>query len=327
MDATLYTGTGASLSVTNAGGFSPDLVWIKSRSNSYNNELYDSVRGTTKRLISNLTNAESTSTNGLTAFNSNGFTQGGETETGANGATYVGWQWRGSDSAAVSNTAGSITSTVSANTSAGFSVVTCTSPASAGSFTFGHGLGVAPKFIISKSRSGTGNWSNYHVSTGAGGYLLFTTAAYTANTDTWNNTTPTSTLISSTTNWWGTSSDLVFYCWAEVAGYSKFGSYTGNGSTDGPFVYTGFRPRYILWKNASAVHGWYCYDTARQTYNAMVTYLSPTFSDAEATNGGAMDILSNGFKVRNTGGDMNASGNTIIYMAFAESPFKYSLAR
>jgi hypothetical protein len=337
MNATTYTGNGATQTITNGAAgaaFQPDLVWVKSRSSATYNELYDSVRGVSKRLFSNDTAAEADfSPYGVTAFNSNGFTVNDVTSSGygvnESGVSYIGWNWKAGGTA-VTNTSGTISSQVSANTTAGFSVVTCTSPASAGSFTFGHGLGVAPKFIISKSRSGTGNWSNYHASTGAGGYLLFTTAAYTANTDTWNNTTPTSTLISSTTNWWGTSSNLVFYCWSEIAGFSSFGSYTGNGSTDGPFVYCGFRPKFIMFKIASGGTGnWEILDTSRNTYNTADLLLLPSSSAAESSAYGSyyVDFVSNGFKIRGSGAGFNGSGEGMIYAAFAENPFKYANAR
>jgi hypothetical protein len=329
MDATLYTGTGSSLTVTNAGGFSPDLVWIKSRSNAYNNELYDSVRGVQKRLISNLTNAESTSTNGLTAFNSNGFTQGGETETGANGATYVGWQWRGSDSAAVSNTSGSITSTVSANTSAGFSVVTWTGTGTTS--TIGHGLGVAPSFIITKGRSSSTNWVTYHASLGnTKGINLDTTGAAGTSADYWNNTSPTSSVftIAGANSNNANALTVVAYCFAEVAGYSAFGSYTGNGSTDGVFVYTGFRPKFIMIKKSNSTGNWMMFDSKRLEYNGASASkeLYANLSLGEGTSNGP-DELSNGFKLRDNYSDVNTNGDTYIYAAFAETPTKFANAR
>jgi hypothetical protein len=323
----LYTGNATARTISGLG-FQPDFNWTKPRNAVGSHVLTDSVRGVTNFLETNSTGAEQTGSTGIQSWNSDGYALGTGNDWNATGETFVSWNWRASGST-VSNTAGSITSTVSANTSAGFSIVTCTSPSSAGSFTFGHGLGVAPKFIISKSRSGTGNWSNYHVSTGAGGYLLFTTAAYTANTDTWNNTTPTSTLISSTTNWWGTSSNLVFYCFSEVAGYSKFSSYVGNGSADGTFIFTGFKPRWIMVKRSSATSDWFIIDTARNTYNEATTSLFANASNADYTlTTGGFDVVSNGFKLRvGSGFNPNASGETYVYAAFAEHPFKYSLAR
>jgi hypothetical protein len=330
MDATLYTGTGASLSVTNTASFKPDLVWVKSRSAATDHAWYDSVRGTTKQLESNTTTAETTEATGLTAFGSAGFTVGALAQMNTSSATYVGWQWQAGQGSSSSNTNGTITSTVSVNASAGFSVVTATSPASGNPFTLGHGLGVAPAFIISKSRSGTGNWSQYHASTGAGGFLTFTTSAFTANTDTWNNTAPTSSVISTTTNWWGFSSTLVFYCWTPIAGFSAFGSYTGNGSATGPFVYTGFQPKFILIKSTTAGRDWILWDTVRNTFNiGTAGVLFPDTSGVEYSGGGAyaVAVTSNGFYLPVSTTNLNASGETHIYAAFATVPFKNSLAQ
>ena len=335
MAATLYTGNGSTLSVSNAvNGVSmqPDLVWVKGRSVAYSHGLYDSVRGATKRLISNLTNAEDT-LSGVTAFNSGGFSLGSDINFNENAATYVGWQWKGGGTP-VSNTAGSITSSVSANTTAGFSVVTYTGTGAVGA-TVGHGLGVAPSLIIQKPRSaGTSddNWHVYHSSIGATGALsLNTTSGTSTSAVWWNNTAPTSTVFTvggsgaaGYTN--NSGSTYLAYCFAAVAGYSAFGSYTGNGSADGTFVYLGFRPRFILAKASSAVADWVIVDTARDTYNGMQNQLFPNLSNAESTGTVRFDALSNGFKLR-VAGDPNNSGVTYIYMAFAETAFKFSNAR
>jgi hypothetical protein len=325
MDATTYTGTGATLSVTNAGAFKPDLVWIKGRSGATDHGLYDFVRGTTKDLVVNTTAAETTQSTGLTAFNSNGFTIGALAKLNTNAATYVGWQWAGTG-ATVSNTSGSITSTVDANTTAGFSIVTFTTPASGGPWTIGHGLGVAPKLIIAKARSTTLNWVVYHTSTGNTNYTLFnTTALSTGDILAWNNTSPTSTVFTNgATSFWGASATYVAYCWAEIAGFSKFGSYTGNGSADGAFVYTGFKPKFLFIKNSGAAASWRVYDTSRSPTNVSDQILITDGAGAE-TSGAAIDIVSNGFKLRNT--TNNGSSNTYIYGVFAENPFKYSNAR
>jgi hypothetical protein len=333
MAATLYTGTGASLAVSNTvngTSFQPDWVWIKSRSNAYNNELYDVLRGVQKRLISNLTNAESTSTTALTAFNSNGFTQGGQTETGANGATYVAWQWK-ANGAGVTNTAGTITSTVSANTTAGFSVATYTGNGSAGA-TFGHGLGVAPSFVIVKERGNANGWLCYHISTGNTGYLeLDATLSFQTLSTFLNNTTPSSSVVTlgTVSNVNRNGGTFVAYCFAPVAGYSAFGSYTGNGSTDGPFVYLGFRPRWVMFKNTTTGAGWLIFDSSRNTYNLTDLYLQANQANAEAGNStdNPLDFLSNGFKLRYSNSATNASAEVYIYMAFAENPFKNALAR
>ena len=333
-DATTWTGNGTSQSITNAGAFQPDFVWIKSRSGAYNNYNYDSVRGVLKEIYSNLTNAEYSNTVGLSAFNSNGFSvNSGDNGWNANAVTYVGWQWKAGGTA-VSNTAGTITSQVSANPTAGFSVVGYTGTGA--NATVGHGLGVAPSMIITKVRSTAGaDWAVYHASIGNTKCLfLDTTATPSTSVNFWNNTSPTSTVfsvgISGSTN--NSGNTMIAYCWAPVAGYSAFGSYTGNGSADGPFVYLGFIPKYILIKASSgtnaASQGWEVRDSTREPYNdANRTVLFPNTSSAEIVDAFPIDMLSNGFKVRNTGNGTNESGTTYIYAAFAENPFKNSLAR
>jgi hypothetical protein len=330
MDATLWSGTSASNAITNAAAFKPDFVWIKSRSNAISHGLFDSVRGTNKTLYSNLTAAEDTYTDTLNSFNTNGFTLGSDATWGGvnvSGRTYVGWQWQAGQGSSSSNTNGTITSTVSVNASAGFSVVTYTGTGSTG--TVGHGLGVAPQFIIVKSRtSGVEQWYIYHQALGNTKYLYFLTdAAYTINA--WNNTSPTSSVFSlSSLNGVNQSANtFVAYCWTPIAGFSAFGSYTGNGSTDGTFVYTGFRPRFILYKPTNvAGTDWVMWDTARTQYNVLGNYLLANTSGAEGT-ATVIDILSNGFKMRTASTGNNGSGDNIVYAAFAENPFKNSLAR
>ena len=336
MAATTYTGTGASLSVTNTVGstsFQPDLVWIKSRSAATNNNLFDAIRGTTNYLISNSTAANASNANTLTAFNSNGFTVGTDASSigvNVNTATYVGWQWLAGAGTTSSNTNGSITSTVCVNTTSGFSVVTYTGTGA--NATVGLGLGVAPSMVITKQRTAasTTNWATWHTSIANTNYLLLnTTAASTAGATYWNSTTPTSSVFSI-----GTASDTntntgtyVAYCFTPIAGYSAFGSYTGNGSTDGPFVYCGFRPRFVLLKRTDVVNDWQIYDTGINTYNAATNWLYPDVSNAAGTSGVDIDIVSNGFKPRNANAIDNASSGTYIYAAFAENPFNYSNAR
>jgi hypothetical protein len=326
MDATLYTGTGATQSIVNAGSMQPDFVWIKARSTTTNNRLYDSVRGATLQIQSNNTDAEAVNANGLTAFVSNGFTVGSASSENASGQTFVGWQWKAGGTA-VTNTAGSISSQVSANTTSGFSVVTYTG--SGLNATVGHGLGVAPSWVIVKGRNvGSTNWFIYTATQGATKYLDFSTGTGGTDSSSWNNTAPTSSVFSVGTSYYTNFAltTYVAYCWSEIAGYSAFGSYTGNGSTDGPFVYTGFRPRFVIIKRSDGVEPWLMLDSARQTYNVMGPYLLANASDAEATFS-FIDFTSNGFKIRNTGGSFNTSGGTYIYMAFAENPFKNALAR
>ena len=325
-DATAYTGTGSSKSVTNTAGFQPDLVWIKQRSAIQDHAIFDSVRGATKQLSSNTTGAEATYANSLSAFNSNGFTVVSDAVVNTNSGTYVGWQWKAGNGSS-SNTSGSITSTVSVSASAGFSIVTYTGTGA--NATVGHGLGVAPKMVIVRNRSVVQNWLVYHSSIAATNYLVLnTTAASSAASTIWNNTAPTSSVFSigtdSSVN--GSTNNLVAYCWAEVEGFSKFGSYTGNGSTDGPFVYLGFRPAMIWTKPITSTGSWNVLDNQRGTYNVNRSYLQQNTSDAEGTVD-YVDFLSNGFKIRYGGASPNANGVTILYVAFAENPFKNSLAR
>jgi hypothetical protein len=330
MDATLYTGTGASLSVTNAAGFRPDLVWVKGRSGATDHALYDSVRGTTIDLVSNSTAAETTQAQGLTAFGTSGFTVGTLAKMNTSAATYVGWQWQAGQGSTSSNTSGTITSTVSVNTTAGFSVLTWTGNGSAGA-TIGHSLGVAPKWIIVKRRNSSGDdWLHYHTSLGATKSIAFDTAAAITSSTRWNNTEPSSTLITlgTSTGVNGSGATYVAYCWAEIAGFSKFGSYTGNGSADGPFVYLGFIPKYVMIKRTNTTGSWLILDSARETYNPEDYALYANLADTESfLSAGGLDFVSNGFKLRGTDSNINASGSTMIYAAFAENPFKNSNAR
>jgi hypothetical protein len=340
MDATLWTGNGTSQTIVNAGQFKPDFVWIKRRDGSgQDHVLQDSNRGfgATTKLASSSTAAENTTGGAtgsewgyVTAANSNGFNITASTngdQVNKNTWTYAGWQWQAGQGTNTSNTSGSITSTVSVNATAGFSVVTYAS--SSGTNTVGHGLGVAPKMVIWKSRTNTTDWVSYHASLGASKYInLNSTAAAVTNNLVWNNTAPTSTVVTIGSDL-STYGNIVMYCWAEIAGFSKFGSYTGNGSADGPFVFTGFRPKFIIMKNSSAVFSWYNFDTARLGYNDRNDQLYPNLSNAEDSSSGnqTIDILSNGFKIRNSTGNNNGNGNTIIYAAFAENPFKNANAR
>jgi hypothetical protein len=339
MDATLWTGDGgASKSITGVG-FQPDLVWTKARSAAYDALITDAVRGSGKSLTPSSTGAEVTNNaNGyLSSFNSDGFTvsQGASSALSINGSgvTYVGWQWKAGGSTS-SNTNGSITSTVSVNATAGFSIATYTGTGA--NATVGHGLGVAPKMVIVKKRAGatTGDWAVWHTGLGTNVIYLNSTGASGADSTWFQGVVPSSTTFSvgtaSITN--QSTATFVAYCFSAVAGYSAFGSYTGNGSSDGPFVYCGFRPRWILYKNSTSatVGNWVIHDTSRSTYNAAQAELSPDVADAEpASSNAQLDILSNGFKLRGVSGNTswNQSGVTYIYAAFAENPFKNALAR
>jgi hypothetical protein len=337
-NAVLYTGTGATQNITGLD-FQPDWVWIKIRNQAYSHNEYDSVRGANKRLRPNQTGAEATVTDQLMSFNSNGFTLGADSgeEVNSNGNTFVAWNWKAGGTG-VTNTAGSITSTVSANTTAGFSIVTYTGTGA--NATVGHGLGVTPGMIIVKDRSAANDWVVWHrsySSTTQGYMYLNSTGAVATSSGFWNSTAPTSTLVSLGNLWTNTSgSGMVMYAFAPIAGYSAFGSYTGNGSAtgDGPFVYLGFRPRYVLAKVASNqinATNWQIWDALRPTYNVASDYLFANTSDAESNSAPtyhAIDFLSNGFKLRcvDTYG-FNQSGAVYIYAAFAESPFQFSNAR
>ena len=340
MAATLYTGNGSTQSISNAVNtvsFRPDFVWIKNKTSGYNHVLQDSIRGATAgaKLSSNLTEEEGgvnlAPYGNVSAFNSNGFSlvagsvDSRQTNTGSE--TFVGWQWKAGGTA-VSNTAGTITSSVSANTTAGFSIVTYTGTGS--NATVGHGLGVAPGLILTKSRSPAQSWYVYHLATGGTKtlYLNYPDVAAIDNRI-WNNTNPTISVFSIGTVGPNASAvTQVAYCWAPVADYSAFGSYTGNGLADGTFIYTGFRPRYVLIKRTDASADWFINDTSRDPYNLMSVSMRANTGDTEAAGGGlAMDTLSNGFKMRDAGSGSNASGGTFIYAAFAENPLKYSNAR
>jgi hypothetical protein len=331
MDATLYTGTGATQSITNAGAFRPDLVWTKSRSSgALFNNLNDSVRGATRTLASNSTAAEDTTTLIFSAFNANGFSVGSDVSANQSGQTFVGWQWQAGQGSTSSNTSGTITSTVSVNATAGFSVLTWTGNGSAGA-TIGHSLGVAPKWIIVKRRNSSGDdWLHYHTSLGATQSIAFDTGAAITSSTRWNNTAPSSTLITlgTSTGVNGSGATYVAYCWAEIAGFSKFTSYASNNSVDGPFVYLGFRPKFVMIKPSTFADQWMIFDSSRNAANLTNNVLYPNLSNAEAVDANnCLDLLSNGFKIRGTGGSVNYLSNTYIVMAFAENPFKNSLAR
>jgi hypothetical protein len=327
MDATLYTGTGSALSVTNTAGFKPDLVWIKSRSAATDNKLTDSVRGTTKGLISNTNGAETTDTQGLTAFGTGGFTVGTNTDYNNLSATYVGWQWQAGQGTTSSNTDGSITTTVSKNTSAGFSILTWAGTGAGG--TIGHGLGVTPSMVIIKNKTSSQYWFVNQISFSATLNLYLNTTDSPASDGVF--TSRSSTTIGIGGNVSASSTNYVAYCWAAIAGYSAFGGYTGNGSTDGPFIYTGFRPKFVMIKRTDYIGDWTIVDTSRNPYNYEGLVLAANTSDAETSNtyytGGVLDGLSNGFKIRNGSGPTNPAGGTCMYMAFAENPFKNALAR
>jgi hypothetical protein len=336
MDAVLWTGNNTARTISGLN-FSPDLVWIKNRSTAQSHTLYDTIRGATKALIPNGTDSELTLTDFLTAFTSDGFSIGTDNNPNGSGNGVVGWAWDAGTST-VTNTAGSITSQVRANASAGFSVVTYTGTGSAA--TVGHGLGVAPSLLICKGRqeSGSnGNWLVYHSSLGNTKYLILNaTDAQGTSSGAWNNTSPTSTTFSiGTFTGANSTGGNICYAFAPVSGYSSFGSYVGNGSSsDGPFVYTGFRPKWLLVKETTNSNNWFLLDATRSPYNYVGDTLWPNLSNQENdtsinpnTTYNNFDFLSNGFKPRSVYSGTNRSAGTYIYAAFAESPFQYARAR
>ena len=330
----LYTGNGGTNAITGVG-FQPDFVWLKSRSEaSTDHKLLDAVRGVPNFLSSNLTAAEA-STGSFNSIDSDGFTV--DTTNAAynqSSATYASWNWK-ANGAGSSNTDGSITSTVSANTTSGFSIVSYTGTGA--SATVGHGLGSSPKMVIVKKRDGASTWLTYNANIGNGYdyYLSLNSSAIANSADAtvWNNTNPTSTVFS-LGNWGdlnGNGSTYIAYCFAEKKGYSKFGSYTGLGGTNYPFIYTGFKPAFVMAKRTNDTSNWVMYDNKRQynliegQYNPQRPRLASNLSNAESsfTTDNGVDLLSNGFVVRDNSNDaytINISGSNYIYMAFAEQP-------
>ena len=327
-DVKLWNGNDTQRDITGLG-FSPDLVWIKQRSGTALHSLQDTVRGATKNLVPNDTQSEGTETAYLNAFLSNGFSIGTSSTVNDGSSTYVGWTWDGGTST-VSNTDGSITSSVRANPSAGFSVVSYTGSSSA--VTVGHGLNAAPQMIIVKDRDNSYNWQVAHIGIGADESLLLNAGDAKADYNAWNNTRPTSSLFSLGAGTLGVNTngaDLIAYCFAPVEGYSAFGSYTGNGSADGPFVFTGMRPRWLMVKSSSnSGEHWLILDTERDPHNLADATIYANLSNAEAEAAVlGIDILSNGFKCKGTNAGANASGYTYVYAAFASHPFKTARAR
>jgi hypothetical protein len=325
----LYTGNGSTQSITLDGdeNMQPDFVWVKDRGRSgYNHVLNDSVRGVTKYIRSNLSNTEATLSDAITSFDSDGFTLGSDSSNGEHNVssqTYVSWNWKASGSTS-SDSNGSITSTISANTTAGFSIVSYTGNGTSG--TIGHGLGSVPQMLIVKNRTDSAHeWKVYHHTLGNNKRLhLDDTSAVGTTTAPWNATTPTSSVFSvggdGGTN--DSSDSMIAYCFAEKKGYSKFGSYEGNGNADGTFVYTGFKPAWVMTKSIDTTSNWEIKDNKRSTFNTIDDYIKANANAAEDTgvSSHAMDFLSNGFKHRGSNDEVNGS-ETYIYMAFAESPF------
>ena len=326
-NAKLYTGNGSTNAITGVE-FQPDWVWLKQRSGSASShKVYDSVRGTTKYLAPNNTGGEGTES-GVTAFGSDGFTVGSSAGTNANSETYVSWNWKAGTSFtndASGTGIGSIDSTGSFNNDSGFSIVSWTGTGANG--TIKHGLNSTPKFMIIKNRQNAAdNWVVYSIAfpTPQTSYMYLNTTMdiRTGVAEFFNSTNPTSSVLSvgshDATNKNGNA--IIAYCFAEKQGFSKFGSYTGNGNANGSFIYTGFKPAWVMVKKSSATNNWVMMDNKRDPFNMMTEYLLANDNGAEGT-GLNFDFLSNGFKLRSASGGTNTSGATYLYFAFAENPF------
>jgi hypothetical protein len=326
----LYTGNGGTQSITGVG-FQPDFTWIKDRTTAYPHMIFDSIRGASKRLISNTANEEATEANTQTSFDAGGFSVGDNLVVNKLSDAFVAWNWKASNAASVLNGAGTIPSQVSANTTAGFSIVSYTGTGA--NATVGHGLDVKPKVVIVKNRDQAGDWCVFHEDMNAvpqDYYLLLNLPNSPINNNTiWNDTAPTTSTFSIGSYLYGNTIKYIAYCFHDVEGYSKFGSYTGNGSPDGPFIYTGFRPALVLIKRYDAAENWWLLDNKRNPYNQVDTALRPNDPafDAVSPTKYAQDFLSNGIKLKTLDPDVNIINGTYIYMAFAENPFKYANAR
>ena len=322
-----YTGNATdNTAITNDGNsnLQADWIWFKRRSSVENHVLADSTRGVTKWLFTNSTSAEGTSTARLKSFDTNGFTLGDTGSTNQNGGTFVAWQWKANGGTTSSNTDGTLTggATVQADTDAGFSIITYTGTSQTNP-TVGHGLNQAPELVIVKNRDLARNWAVGSTAVGWTKYLkLDDTTAATTNSGWWGNQDPTSTTVGlgTASQTAGNTYDYVMYAFHSVQGYSKFGKYVGNGNANGPFIYTGFKPAFVMMKNYSVGASWHMVDNKRLDYNPTTKVLYANLSNAEGTED-RVDLLSNGFKLRTTNTEVNGNGYNIIYMAFAENPF------
>jgi hypothetical protein len=319
----LWNGNSSTQTITQSGNstFEPGMIWSKGRDNVQEHVIFDQVRGATKYIQTDNSGAEGTQS-GVTAFNSDGFDLGSWAVSNGSGQTHVGWQWK-ANGAGSSNTDGSVTSTVSNNSTSNFSIVKYTGTGS-GSSTVGHGLGVTPDMIILKHLDRGQNWRVFHTSAGVGvtGFLN-DTAAFSADPDRISAVSSTTFTAAANMN---ESADYIAYCFGEVENFSKISSFEGNSNADGSFVYTGFTPAFILTKNIDTADQWGIRDAARNPFNVTDRLLNPNAATAETTSStGYIDILSNGFKARSS--DSNINTQTIIYMAFASSPFKTATAR
>jgi hypothetical protein len=317
----LYTGNDTDNRTVSGVGFQPDFLWIKARNNADSHYLQDVVRGSTKVIFSNSSSAEDTRASAVKSFASDGFVLGQEAQVNRNSGTFVSWNWLGANGTA-SNSNGSITSTVSANTTSGCSIVKWSGSGS--NATIGHGLGVAPSMVITKSTGGSSAWGVYHISLGNTKILfLDETGAVGTNVAYWNNTSPTSSVftVGSDAAVNHSGNNMIAYCFTEITNYSKFGFYVGDAlNKGGPFVYTGFRPAWIMIKRTDGADTWTMYDNKRIGYNVDNNPLFANATTTESTDDD-LDILSNGFKIKRNSGRINTDGANMVYMAFAENPF------
>tara|TARA_R110000744_G_C19247973_1_gene549947 strand:- start:16 stop:1038 length:1023 start_codon:yes stop_codon:yes gene_type:complete len=312
----LYTGTGSSNAQTGVG-FQPDLLWIKKRNGAVNHLLHDAIRGVTKLLVPNTTGAEDTNTNILTSFDSDGFTVGTNSASNNNGDTFASWNWKANGQGSA-NTDGSVSSTVSANATAGFSIVQYNTNSS-GTQTIGHGLGSAPTFIITKPALYSESWYVYSGALGVGSSVKLNTSDSSISSTPYAGT-PTNSVFSINNGVIGGYTDVISYCFTDVQGYSKFQKYIGTGSADGAFIYTGFKPAFVIIKRTDyEPFNWFVLDNKRNQANIVDKLLYVNENYAEGTND-FLDFTSNGFKLRTTNSGFNSSGATYIYMAFAEAP-------
>ncbi len=315
----LYTGNGSTQSITGVG-FKPDWVWVKQRGGTTNHKTSDIVRGVTKAIQPNDVDAEATDSNGITSFDSDGFSLGNGGDYNGSSNTQVAWNWLAGGSQGSSNTAGSINTTyTSVNTTAGFSISTYTGTGA--NATVGHGLGVAPKMILLKNLGASSDWRVFHQDIGNTKWLqLNDTSTPQTSSTMWNDTSPTNQVFSiGTSGGVNTSSGTyVAYCFAEKTGYSKFGQYTGNGNGNGAFVYTGFKPSFVIIKRTDTADVWTLWDNKRLGYNPNNSVFEANNSNAEASSD-RLEIISNGFKLRYNWTPINSSGGTYVYMAFGQS--------
>jgi len=316
----LWTGNSTNSTAITGVGFQPDMTWIKNRNQTDNHAIFDAIRGATYRIYPNASDAQIQATNSLASFDSDGFTLNDGGDANGNGENIVGWNWKANGQGS-SNTDGSINTTyTSVNTTSGFSISTWTGNSTAGA-TIGHGLGVKPSLIIIKNLGASSQWLTWFDSFANTEmiYLNLTNAKGTGQTY-FNSTTPTSSLITLGGGVDENQNTMVAYCFAEKQGYSKFGSYTGNGNADGPFIYTGFKPAFVIIKESNGTNSWQMFDNKRPGYNLTDKYLQPNTNSAEISGNNQIDILSNGIKLRSSNTANNGSGQSFIFMAFAAAP-------